>query len=169
VIYIMDTNSTNEVKVLNKNQTDTTSITYKQYLINLLKKNDISTTDFNLSEEQFAGKHGITKSNFILKARETYKNYYEGGFMLDSQIVNETPESKKNILSEEHIQMVMRQTNLDYETAKESLEKESGNIEAVIKNYLSDSNYYHREKEENIQSTNQKIYSELRIFMESTL
>lgn len=164
----MDTNSTHENKVLNNNQTNTVSISYKEYLINLLKKNDISTTDFNLSEEQFAEKHGITKSNFILKARETYKKYYVCGFMLDTQIMNGTPETK-NTISEEHIQIVIRQTDLDYETAKESLEKESGNIEAVIKNYLSDSNYYQREKEENVKSTNQKIYSELRTFMESSM
>lgn len=165
----MDTNSTYENKVVNNNQTTTLSISYKKYLINLLKKNDISTTDFNLSEEKFTEKHGITKSNFILKARETYKKYYVRGFTLDTQIMNETPETKKTFFSKEHIQMVMRQTDLDYETAKDSLEKENWNIEAVIKNYLSDSNYYQREKEENVQSTNQKIYSELRTFMESSM
>lgn len=163
----MSENISNETNLINSetNNKNYLEMSYKHYLIQLMKQNGISTTDFNMSETEFSQKHGITKSNFILKAREFYTKKYIIHNVPASQIIDNPTTSSTVLQMEQYIGIVMRQTDLNEEEAKASLEKENGNFEAVIKNYLSDSNYYKREEKKQELSTNQKIYTELRNFM----
>jgi len=64
----------------------------------------------------------------------------------------------------EIINLVMRQTNYDKETIEEKLEANNNNYLAVIKEYIVQDKK-ERKKEEN-KSTNQKIMSEIRTFMD---
>ena len=64
----------------------------------------------------------------------------------------------------EIINLVMRQTNYDKETIVEKLEANNNNYLAVIKEYIVQDKK-ERKKEEN-KSTNQRIMSEIRTFMD---
>ena len=74
----------------------------------------------------------------------------------------------EKIKKEEIIKMVIRQTDYNYEKAKEQLELNDFNYIKVIKLYLNDGKDQDVEKEDEnkvIKSTNQEIYSQIRDFM----
>lgn len=81
---------------------------------------------------------------------------------------------RKALIKEEQqkqmISMVCRQTDYDEETAKNKILEHNGNFMYVIKEYM-DPNFKKREKEkkesEESKSTNQKIYGEIRNFMDT--
>lgn len=146
--------------------------TYQEFLIEQLKLNDINISDFQLNNELFQEKHNISKQEFIQKVRENYKNWYSSDYQLMINNYNNKIQKNKKIYDEQKKQtligIVMRQTELTEEKAKEYLEIEEFDYEKVIKNYLSDSNYYKQTTVDNSpKTTNQKIHTELRNFMET--
>ena len=111
--------------------------------------------------------------------RENYKNWYPEDYnLMMNNYVNQVQTIQKQLSEEKkelYIDIILRQTTLSREEAEESLTIENNNYEKVIKNYLSDSSYYHNQEQlnnnnntnEEFKSTNQKIYSEIRNFMDS--
>ena len=81
---------------------------------------------------------------------------------------------RKALIKEEQqkqiISMVCRQTDYDEETAKKKILEHNGNFMNVIKEYM-DPNFKKREQKkqeiEQSKSTNQKIYGEIRNFMDT--
>lgn len=161
----------------NKNEiikTETNKIikTYPEFLMEQLKLNDINIGDFQLKNELFEEKHNISKQEFIQKVRENYKNWYSSDYQLMiNNYNNKIQENNKNYDEQKKVALigiVMRQTELTEEKAKEYLEIEDFDYEKVIKNYLLDSNYYKQTTSINEPKTiNQKIHTELRNFMET--
>ena len=64
----------------------------------------------------------------------------------------------------ELIDIVMRQTTYDKDTAYLKLKEENGNFQQVIKNYLG----FKENKTQDNRSTNQKIFCEIRNFMDNS-
>ena len=73
----------------------------------------------------------------------------------------EAVRKQKEKIQEELYQMVMRQTNYTYEETKIKLEKFNNNYVEVIKEYLGN-----QRKKEEPKTVNQKIYKEIRNFMD---
>ena len=81
---------------------------------------------------------------------------------------------RKQLIKEEQqkqmINMICRQTDYDEDTAKEKILQHNGNFMNVIKEYM-DPNFKTKQqdkiKDMNNKSTNQKIYGEIRNFMDT--
>lgn len=81
----------------------------------------------------------------------------------------EKVEQYKEHRLDEICKMIMRQTDYSYEESKEKLVKENYDYLKVIKNYMtSDVEQTNNTKQQQSKSVNQKIYTELRGFMDNT-
>ena len=81
----------------------------------------------------------------------------------------EKVEQYKEQRLDEICKMIMRQTDYSYEESKEKLVKENYDYLKVIKNYMtSDVQQTNDTKQQQSKSVNQKIYTELRGFMDNT-
>tara|TARA_Y100000816_G_scaffold282300_1_gene257849 strand:- start:907 stop:1131 length:225 start_codon:yes stop_codon:yes gene_type:complete len=67
--------------------------------------------------------------------------------------------------NENNINIIQKQTNYDYNTSKEKLEKFDNNVEKVINDYLG---IGVEKKHKSNNSTNQKIYSQIRNLMDES-
>jgi len=70
-----------------------------------------------------------------------------------------------NDIDESLISIIINQTNYDKETAIEKLKKWNNNHINVIKEYMNPNFYINKNKKK--QTNNQKIFSEIRNFMDS--
>lgn len=74
--------------------------------------------------------------------------------------MNQFSENKK-------IKLILSQTELSHEEALKELKKHNYNEIDVIREYIkTDNKYSHKNNYENKQTTNQKIYGEIRHFMD---
>ena len=69
---------------------------------------------------------------------------------------------------DEICKMIMRQTNYTYEESKKNLVKEKYDYLKVIKNYIIPEKEVNTKKTSDSKSVNQKIYTELRGFMDNS-
>lgn len=151
---------------------------YSDFFKNFLEKYNLSIEQYNnMKPENEEEKQ--KKINIYYDSLKNYKekspwDYYVELEKQKRKYKKEQEEYKKNkqeyekIKKEEIIKMVIRQTNYSYEVSKEKLEQNDYNYLKVIKMYLSDEyedNNEENKKQDNIKSTNQEIYNQIREFM----
>jgi septum formation topological specificity factor MinE len=66
---------------------------------------------------------------------------------------------------DEHIQIIMRQTDYDFETAKQKLEEYNYDYLTVIKKYVGVA----EKKEPHVKSVNQEIYKQIRHKLDASM
>lgn len=152
------------------------SMSYQRYLLLCIKNNNIDQRHFRLNNEEFYNIYKFTQKDFIHKARENYKLLYEDEYNIMMEAYNKSLNKKiqndKLINREENIEIIMRQTDLSKEEAEKYLIEYDDDYEKVIKNYLSTSSYLYNKSENcinknnNENSINQKIYTEIRKHMD---
>lgn len=152
------------------------SLSYQKYLLLCIKNNNIDQRHFRLSSEEFIKIYNFSQKDFIHKARENYKLLYEDDYNIMIKSYNESLNAKikndKETNIQESIEIIMRQTDLSRHEAEEQLIECNYDYEIVIKNYLSTSSYLYNKgenclnKDNNKNSINQKIYSEIRKHMD---
>ncbi len=79
----------------------------------------------------------------------------------------EVQKVRQKIRQEKIIQLVMRQTDYDREKVLEKIEKWNGNYLYVIKEYMNPNFNPNEKKEKKFSTNNQKIFGELRSFMDN--
>jgi|AntAceMinimDraft_13_1070369.scaffolds.fasta_scaffold21625_2 NACalpha-BTF3-like transcription factor len=154
------------------NEQQAKSMSYQRYLQYCILKNNIDPRHFRLSEEEFKNIYNFSQKDFTNSARDNYRLLYEDDYkiMMDAYKqsldikIEENKENNKN----ENIDIIMRQTDLTRERAEELLINADYDYEKVIKTFLSDSSYpvSGDSLTEKNKSTNQKIYTELRNYMD---
>ena len=128
----------------------------------------------------------INKKEFLNKAFEEYKVKYSSSYEFikkEYEKKREIDERNKEIerkqmeeKKEKIIEIVMRQTNYDYDISKEKLEECNYNYEMVIRQYVDkessnskssiERNNNNNNNNKTNKSINQQIYSQIRNFMD---
>jgi hypothetical protein len=133
----------------------------KQYLIN----NNINQVDiFKLSSNDFEKKYNITQQLLQKKISKDFEN------KLSENILTEIERKKEeeNKLKEKHISFILNQTDYDYNIALKKYEEYNFDYERVIREYLNKNVYIKDKNSDNKNQTiNQKIYKEIRDFMDN--
>lgn len=161
---------------ISNNENNTSNYyTYDDFFKNYLKQN-------NIEGQEFADYDNEKKKTLMLKIQKLYRTTHPEDYKIELKIRTELYEKQQKekeesmkkakqeymeIKKEETIQMVMRQTDYDYNTAKELLEQNNYNYLEIIKNYINGNKDQKQEiKQQNTKSVNQQIYSQIRSFMD---
>jgi NACalpha-BTF3-like transcription factor len=146
---------------------DTKYITFDEFVMKTLREKNIEIKDLNiLTENDFNQKYDITKNNLHKECIDLYKETHPDDYIKHIEQYREKINNqikKTNEKKEELINMLMRQTTYTREEANNILENNNYDINLAIKYYLQPSN----NKNLNLVNitTNQKIYKEIREFM----
>jgi NACalpha-BTF3-like transcription factor len=143
-------------------------ISFNEFVVKIFREKNIEMNDLNtLNENEFYKKYDITKKNLHNECVDTYKRDYPDDYnkhveRYREKINNQVKEYNEK--KQELINILMRQTTYSEEEAKNILEKNNYNISLALKEYLQP---LHEKdiKETKITTTNQKIYKEIRDFM----
>jgi NACalpha-BTF3-like transcription factor len=162
---------------------------FNQFFENYLTKINISTETFykniNSKDKDLFLQSDNIRKNALQQYQDTYPEDYKQELEYQTHKYKKEQEERKKlqeeynvVRKEEQIKMIMRQTNYDYEIAKQKLEEYNNNTIQVILDYVkSDSNKcsltdtsatLSREKSisnKQPKSTNQQIYSHIRNFL----
>lgn len=157
-------------------------ITFNVYTKGYFKDNNIEMSDLNsLSDADFKNKYNTTKNDLHAKIVKEYKlNHpedYEKHLAEFHKIQRvKIVERKKNYekfvekRKKDILEIVLRQTDYTKDKAIEELEKEEYNYMNVLQNYM-DPDYKKKrdeaERNKESKTLNQKIYTEIRNFMDS--
>lgn len=164
--------------------------TFEQLQQEVLNEKNIDFDDYkNIEKTEFLEKYNISKQYLFYFCVNEYKKRYPKDYQIHLEICKnsskdeiEEYKQKKNELEEDRkkqfeekvnerkqhlIDVLIRQTEYTKEQAIEELEKTKYNVSEAINNYLNsdkkDKNNYCKTDE--LSSTNQKIYKEIREFM----
>lgn len=166
---IGNTENIGNIENIEKNKLTNANQQIKYAFANYIKKyfneNDINQIDvFKLSTEEFKEKYNITqeelqnklKSNFDLELQKNISN----------EIENKKIQREKE--REKHIQMIMNQTEYSYEEAVHKYDEKNGEYIEIIREYINNGNNKEDvpDNEYKNKSLNQKIYTEIRNFMD---
>lgn len=164
----------------NNQSSDETYLTYTLFLKQYLKDKSIFFNDFkNMNALEFKKKYNLDKNELNLEAIQEYKTNHKEDYEREKEEYikkqrekHETQKKQQEIRKEEIIKMVIRQTDYNYDDAKQLLEDNDYNYIDVIRDYVSNKNYKDRLQKdinmENKKSINQKIYQEIRNFMDKS-
>lgn len=164
----MSENKDNNINENNKEKCESNYYKYDDFFKQYLENNEITQEDFyKYSKEQ--------QNPIYLKSQQEYKTNYPEDYKIELEIrrekykkeqedIQKAKEEYNKIKKEETIKMVMRQTDYDYDTAKQHLENNNYNYLEIIQNYISGGKTNHQTNQ-NTKSVNQQIYSHLRSFM----
>ena len=155
---------------------------FDQFFENFLNNKNITLEIFNSYLKSTNNEDKVNARNLLLEARNVYKNDYSDDYIKEvekqkliaehkKKLQLELQKEKEIIKKEEIIQLVIRQTEYNYEEAKELLEQNNYKYLDIIKSYISGNNNQNikettqQNKTSNL-STNQQIYSQIRSFMD---
>lgn len=164
----------------NNQSSDKTYLTYTLFLKQYLKDKSIFFNDFkNMNALEFKQKYNLDKNELNLEVIQEYKTNHKEDYerekeeyMKKQREKHEAQKKQQEIRKEEIIKMVIRQTDYNYDHAKQLLKDNDYNYIDLIRDYVSNKNYKDRLQEninmENKKSINQKIYQEIRNFMDNS-
>lgn len=152
--------------------------TFDDFVIEYFKEENILKDDLNkLNEKEFHLKYKIRKNDLHTNCTIEFKKRYPKDY---DRILKTYKEKQKKIFEEQRekrnkivetrkkelIEILMRQTEFTKEEAIKTLEETKYDITEAIKKYMSCKNTDICEKDTENISTNQKIFKEIRSFMD---
>jgi NACalpha-BTF3-like transcription factor len=153
--------------------------TFDDFVKEYFNENNIEFNDLNnIDDKTFVQKYKTTKNELHSRCVEQYKTKYPNDY---EEHIKKYREKQQKILEErkkyqqeyinnkkkEFVDILMRQTDYDKEKAIEELEKYNYNVSLAVKNYLIP-NKEIDDHSVKANTTNQKIFKEIRDFMDTS-
>ena len=151
--------------------------TFDDFVKQYFQEKQILIEDLNnTNDKQFTDKYKITKNDLHKECVEQYKIRYENDYnkhlelyrVREQKRITELKEKRRQEIETRKNQLVeilMRQTDYSRETAVRELEAVDFNVSEAVKKYMNPENKT-SVKQINPTTTNQKIYKEIRDFMD---
>ena len=151
--------------------------TFDDFVKQYFQEKQILIEDLNnTNDKQFTDKYKIAKNDLHKECVEQYKIRYENDYnkhlelyrVREQKRITELKEKRRQEIETRKNQLVeilMRQTDYSREVAFKELEEADFNVSKAVKKYMNPQNKTPNEKI-NPTTTNQKIYKEIRDFMD---
>ena len=151
--------------------------TFDDFVKQYFQEKQILIEDLNgTNNKEFYNKYKINKNALHKECVEQYKTRYETDYDKHLKLHREREERRITELKEkrrleiesrknELVEILMRQTDYSRETALKELEEVDFNVTKAVKKYMNPENN-ESVKQINPSTTNQKIYKEIRDFMD---
>lgn len=152
-------------------------LTFDDFVKQYFQEKQILMEDLNNTDDkQFYDKYKITKDNLHKECVEQYKIRHETDYNKHLKLYRERQQKKISELKEKRrleiesrkndlVEILMRQTDYSREIALKELEEVDFNVSKAVKKYMNPENKK-PVNQINPTTTNQKIYKEIRDFMD---